>query len=72
MIEYLYRISLEFDWTYHGDKSPVYAVATSTEEVSLYVGRHLKSGAKIKSVSLLGERLAMNMFHGKPICARRR
>ena len=66
MEEYLYRVSLEFDWTYKGDRSPVYAVARGEKAVREYVEQHLKSGAKIKAVSVLGERLGMNMYHGKP------
>jgi len=66
MDEYLFRVSLEYDWLFKGQKSPVYAVARNEIEVRAYVGEHLKRGATIKSVALLGKRLGMNMYHGKP------
>ena len=66
MEDCLYRVSLAFDWTYKGDRSPVYVVAQNKEDARVYVERHLKAGAKVKSVSVLGERLGMHMYHGKP------
>jgi len=66
MPEYLYKVSLYFDYCFSGDKSPVYAVARSKKEVLEYVTKHLKRGCSIKTASLLGERLGMNMYHGKP------
>jgi len=66
MEEYLYRVTINYDYFYKGEKSPVYAVARSVKEVKAYVNNSLKRGCSIKSVVLLGERLGMNMYHGKP------
>ena len=66
MAEYLYRISVDFDYFYKGKKDPVYAVGKSVKDVKDYVNNHIAKGCTIKSVALLGERLGMNMYHGKP------
>jgi hypothetical protein len=65
MAEYLFKVQIKFDGWYNGDKSPVYAVAESKEAVAKYVSEHLRTGV-VDKVSLLGERLGMNMYHGKP------
>lgn len=66
MAEYLYRVTIDYSFMYKGEKSPVYAVAKSKEGAKNLVQRHLKSWCTVKSVCCLGERLSMNMFHGKP------
>jgi len=66
MVEYLYRVTIDYDYFYKGDKFPVYAVAESVEKVKEYVNRYLKQYSTVKSVALLGKRLGMNMYHGKP------
>jgi hypothetical protein len=64
--EYLYRVTLNLDWTFKGDKSPVYVVSSTKDGAKEYVSKHLKKGCTIKNISLLGTRLGINIFHGKP------
>jgi len=64
MSEYLYRCTIEYAWHEHGNKWPVYAVAKSKEEAKAYVEKYLTIG-KVKSVSCLGKRLSMNLYHGR-------
>lgn len=64
--ECLYRCSINYPYNYTGEKSAVYAVARSKEQVKEYVERHLKHGCTIKNVTICGVRRGMNMYHGKP------
>ncbi len=73
MSEYLFRISLTFDYRYtigrtltKSEKSPVYVVAKDKKDAEKYAKQFLREGCNIKSIVLLAERLGMNMYHGKP------
>ena len=66
MDEYLYRVTINFDWAFKGDKSPVYVVERSKDGAKAYASKHLKRGCTVKNVTCLGRRLGMNMYHGKP------
>lgn len=65
MSEYLFRVSVNYHYSYKGTKTPVYAVAETKEKVIEYVQSHLKQGCTVKSACVLGKRLGMNMYHGK-------
>ena len=66
MSEYLFKATIDFGYLYKGDKSPVYVVASSRKAAREYVGSHLRNNNKVKNITLIGERLGMNMYHGKP------
>ena len=65
MSEYLFRVSINYQYPYTGKKTAVYAVAETKEKVLEYVQHHLAQGCTVKSACVLGERLGMNMYHGK-------
>ena len=61
--DYLFKISVEPERGYHSfekRKKPYYAVAATKEEAAKLI--NLKSGWKIKSVSLLAEQYSYALF----------
>lgn len=67
--DYLYRVSLEADsvWSRFSHKKikPIYVVMSSKDAARDYAERNLKSGLKVKSISLIAKQLAGNIFTGE-------
>jgi hypothetical protein len=65
-MEYLYRISITYSAWFQGKKSkkPMYVVAKSKEAAKEYAQSHMQKEMTVKSVSLCGRRLGMNMYFG--------
>ena len=68
MEEYLFKISLmpaDACSKYHGQSvKPVYFVARNKDSATKWAKENLKSGLAIRSVSMMGQKLANNVFSG--------
>jgi hypothetical protein len=67
--DYLYRVSLEADsvWSKFSHKKvkPLYVVMSSKETARDYAERNIRSGLKVKSISLIAKQLAGSVFTGE-------